>query len=49
MRNLSAIPNKEIPQAVLNIINGDEYRKQRLLYGMNRYLTTGVDKLNWGE
>jgi hypothetical protein len=46
---LSAIPNKQIPQGVIDIVEGDEYRKQRLLFGMDRFIKTGNDKLNWGE
>jgi alpha 1,2-mannosyltransferase len=49
VRNLSAIPNKKIPSEVMEIVEGDDYRKQRLLYGMDRFIKTNIDKLNWGE
>ena len=49
IRNMSSLANKQIPQSVMQILEGDEYRKNRLIHGMNRYATTGMDHLNWGE
>lgn len=53
IKNLSAIPNKEIPIQILQMVDGDDNvpqtRRGRLAYAMNRYIKTGLDGCNWGE
>lgn len=49
VQNLSAIPNRQIDQRILQLLEGDDYRRNRLLYAMDRYNKTGIDRCNWGE
>ena len=53
IRNFDALPNKEIPENILVLVDGSPEqhysRKERLLFGLNRYRAGGSDGLNWGE
>ena len=49
VQNLSAIPNRQIDPRILQLLEGDDYRRNRLLYAMDRYNKTGIDRCNWGE
>jgi hypothetical protein len=49
VRNLSAIPNKQVPEKIWQILQGDDYRTNRLSQGMAKYISGGNDGLNWGE
>lgn len=53
IKNLNAIPNKEVPIHILQMVDGDDNvpqsRRGRLVYAMNRYIKTGLDGCNWGE
>jgi len=49
IKNLNASHNKTISPAAMQIVEGDEYRKNRLMYALNRYATTGIDGCNWGD
>jgi hypothetical protein len=53
IKNLNAIPNKEVPIHILQMVDGDDNvpqsRRGRLFYAMNRYIKTGLDGCNWGE
>lgn len=49
IKNLSSMPNKQVPDKIMRLLEGDEYRKNRLMYAMNKHITEGKDGLNWGE
>ena len=49
IKNLNALPNKSANPEIMEILNGDDYRKNRLLYALDRYKTTGIDGCNWGD
>jgi hypothetical protein len=53
IRNMSALPNKEIPEKIMNLVDGNlqhRYsRLERITFGLNRYRAGGPDWLNWGE
>lgn len=53
IRNMSALPNKQIDPKIMALVDGDVQhrysRKERILFGLNRYQNGGPDWLNWGE
>jgi alpha 1,2-mannosyltransferase len=53
IKNLSALPNKEIPQKIMNLIDGNlqhRYsRLERITFALNRYKAGGPEDANFGE